>query len=572
MHRTLVAVLCVFLSIVPVAARELSFEDRVRAQEAIERVYYAHQIGATKPFEQAVPRALIERKVSTSLRLSLALERFWRTDVRREALQRELARIERATRFPDRLRQIRAALGNDRQLLQEVLARSVLVERLARRFHEADVQSGKLVEAEWERFWARVESQFDPAQAPTVASDDGPPEIESLECLPDDSWDPPEFTTTPSDREEFSMIWTGTEAIVWGGRSAASGSALNDGRRYDPLVDAWRSVSSTGAPSPRERHTAVWTGTSMLVWGGVNGSTALADGSRYDPVSDAWSPISSTQAPAGRASHTAVWTGSKLLVWGGSSAGVPRNDGGSYDPSTDTWAPISPLGSPGTRERHVAVWTGSRMLVWGGAGALDGGSYDPASDTWTPLATSSAPPSAGDSTAVWTGSRMIVWGGRTLDGSARCAPSPHGIVDRERDVHLGRVRRRIVREQRCRTRDGRALRSGDGCVAKRSLLGRTQAAEPEVDVDGEPRARLAGRRRALRPLVRPLDSDSVLERVQQLQRGGGLDGNRRRLLGWLLLTVEHRCPVRPASRALDTDVDGGCPRASNGPYGHLDRE
>src|SRR5437867_13033778 len=36
--------------------RSLTFEDRVAAQEAIERVYYSHQIGATLSFEEAVPR------------------------------------------------------------------------------------------------------------------------------------------------------------------------------------------------------------------------------------------------------------------------------------------------------------------------------------------------------------------------------------------------------------------------------------------------------------------------------------------------------------------------------------
>ena len=36
-----------------VSARELTFEDRVDAQAAIERVYYAHQIGTTTPFEAA---------------------------------------------------------------------------------------------------------------------------------------------------------------------------------------------------------------------------------------------------------------------------------------------------------------------------------------------------------------------------------------------------------------------------------------------------------------------------------------------------------------------------------------
>ena len=37
--------------------RQLTFEERLAAQAAIERVYYSHQIGATKPFDEAVPRA-----------------------------------------------------------------------------------------------------------------------------------------------------------------------------------------------------------------------------------------------------------------------------------------------------------------------------------------------------------------------------------------------------------------------------------------------------------------------------------------------------------------------------------
>ena len=59
------------------AERALTFEERVRAQEAIERLYYGHQVGATRPFEEAVPRSLIEAKVRKYLRESLALERFW---------------------------------------------------------------------------------------------------------------------------------------------------------------------------------------------------------------------------------------------------------------------------------------------------------------------------------------------------------------------------------------------------------------------------------------------------------------------------------------------------------------
>jgi hypothetical protein len=62
-------------------ARDLTFEDRVKAQEAIERVYFSHQIGATKSFEEAVPKADLEQKVRIYLKETVALERFWHTPV-----------------------------------------------------------------------------------------------------------------------------------------------------------------------------------------------------------------------------------------------------------------------------------------------------------------------------------------------------------------------------------------------------------------------------------------------------------------------------------------------------------
>lgn len=62
-------------------ARDVTFEERVRAQEAIERLYYSHQIGATRPFEEALPREILEQKVIDHLRMSRALEEIWRTPV-----------------------------------------------------------------------------------------------------------------------------------------------------------------------------------------------------------------------------------------------------------------------------------------------------------------------------------------------------------------------------------------------------------------------------------------------------------------------------------------------------------
>ena len=55
--------------------------------------------------------------------------------------------------------------------------------------------------------------------------------------------------------------------IVWGGQLAA-GNLSATGAAYDPLVNTWRTLTNAGAPAARTDHTAVWTGTAMIVWGG----------------------------------------------------------------------------------------------------------------------------------------------------------------------------------------------------------------------------------------------------------------------------------------------------------------
>src|SRR3989338_6283309 len=113
-------------------ARRLSFEQRLLAQGAIERVYHSHRLGPTRPFEEAVPRHLLERKVRTYLAQSVALEKVWKSPISAGALRRELERIAANTRFPERLRTIYEALGNDAYLIQETFVRATLADRLAR--------------------------------------------------------------------------------------------------------------------------------------------------------------------------------------------------------------------------------------------------------------------------------------------------------------------------------------------------------------------------------------------------------------------------------------------------------
>src|SRR5437667_5394912 len=103
--------------------------------------------------------------------------------------------------------------------------------------------------------------------------------------------------------------------IVWGGGDSTN-NYFNTGSKYDPSTDSWTATSATNAPDARASHTAVWTGSEMIAWGGYDGSSFLNTGGRYNPGADSWTDTSTTNAPAGRQEHTAVWTGSEMIVWG----------------------------------------------------------------------------------------------------------------------------------------------------------------------------------------------------------------------------------------------------------------
>ena len=153
----------------------------------------------------------------------------------------------------------------------------------------------------------------------------------------------------------------------------------------------------------------------MIVWGGFNDTSYLNDGGRYNPSTDSWTETNLANAPAQRSAHTAVWTGTEMIVWGGYDADISMafNTGGRYNPSTDSWTATNTTNAPTARDYHTAVWTGTEMIVWGGGfrGFDTGGRYNPSTDSWTATSTTNAPTARYDHTAVWTGSEMIVWGG-----------------------------------------------------------------------------------------------------------------------------------------------------------------
>jgi hypothetical protein len=157
--------------------------------------------------------------------------------------------------------------------------------------------------------------------------------------------------------------------IVWSGINGSG--PYNTGGKYNPSADSWTATSTTGAPTARGMARSVWTGSKMMIWGGDN---SLLDqyfntGGLYDPATNSWTPTSTANAPSGRDGHTMVWTGTEAIVWGGCN-GVNcltgQNTGGRYNPGTDSWTATTLVEAPQPRDTHSAVWTGTEMIVFGG--------------------------------------------------------------------------------------------------------------------------------------------------------------------------------------------------------------
>jgi N-acetylneuraminic acid mutarotase len=404
------------------ASRSLTIDERVEAQTAIERVYWRHRSwpldNATPkpPFETTMPAATIRARVEAYLRKSNALETLWRRPITAEQLQAELGRMAGGSRDTKTLSELFEALGNDPFVIAETLARASLAERLVRNAYAAGpLLRGESADRSFDAWWADQRDRL-AAAVPGTAFEFRLPALDPAGCV-DDTWSPTR-TEVPDGRFGHTAVWTGTEMIVWGGQNEFHDD-MNNGGRYNPATDTWTPLSTgAGVPARRSGHSAVWTGSAMIVWGGhyydplVNNDIQLSTGGRYDPVSDTWTATSvGANLPQARSAHTAVWTGSEMIVWGGAPPAL--NSGGRYNPSTNAWAPTSTGANvPSPRAGHFAFWTGSEMLIWGG-GDNTGGRYNPSTDSWVPTSTGAGvPPECNLSTAVWTGTDMIVFGGQ----------------------------------------------------------------------------------------------------------------------------------------------------------------
>jgi hypothetical protein len=145
-------------------------------------------------------------------------------------------------------------------------------------------------------------------------------------------------------------------------------------------MNAWNTLAAQGAPGARALHGAVWSGSALVVWGGLGASAPFADGARLVGTPPSWSALSPVGAPEARSEHTMVLTTQHVLIWGGLGQAV-LGSGAAYSLATDTWTALPSQRAPTPRTRHTAIWTGSEMIVWGGSDGTqafaDGASFTP---------------------------------------------------------------------------------------------------------------------------------------------------------------------------------------------------
>src|SRR6266567_1100522 len=196
---------------------------------------------------------------------------------------------------------------------------------------------------------------------------------------------------SPSPTEGMTVGGIGQVIVGAYGFSASLGGNTNQTRLYNINTDSW----STGLAAPLPARADAASGDTthggfLYVIGGGNSGVALSDLQRYDPVLDAWTTLTSMNTTRAGAAAAVIDDGI-FVIGGRQSTGGPCSGGPylntveKYDIDTDTWSAVAQL--PSARSDLAAVAHGGKIFVFGGCndtGVTDEvDMYDPQTNTWT---------------------------------------------------------------------------------------------------------------------------------------------------------------------------------------------
>lgn len=222
--------------------------------------------------------------------------------------------------------------------------------------------------------------------------------------------------------EEFSHHIGDSTITIDMERTTLKAPPETETKNRAPSADAWFPMNSSDPETPvaRTKHTAVWNGNVMIIWGGTDGAQYYSSGGVYDPATDTWSATSQgTNCPQNRIAHSANWLNNRMYIWGGWRGVNDFDTGAIYNPSTDTWTEMAQdANTPTARRGHAGfnLIEDDALYIWGGAvlgsPGADGAIYR--DGAWSPWNTAGEPVERNDFVAVTDDfhGNFIVWGGR----------------------------------------------------------------------------------------------------------------------------------------------------------------
>jgi hypothetical protein len=163
-----------------------------------------------------------------------------------------------------------------------------------------------------------------------------------------------------------SAAWTGDAIVAW----PTEGS---EGLVYRPDTDTWETLPPLPDALAVHRGSMVWTGTEIVVWGASARADTDAVGARLPASARGWGdwqaladdPLPPTDWYEGTpGSQAMVWTGAEVVVWAGaigSDGSRPSTPVIAYDPQRDAWRTLPETPTTGYAPDVLVV--GDRLAV-----------------------------------------------------------------------------------------------------------------------------------------------------------------------------------------------------------------
>lgn len=243
----------------------------------------------------------------------------------------------------------------------------------------------------------------------------------------DSGWQQILTDTAPPARYDHVLVFTGQTLVVFGGRS--NSGTLGDTWVYDLEMGAWHEVDGSVAPPARHSMAASYDPNRerVVIFGGQS-SGLYNDVWAFDVETETWSQLqTSGTLPAQRYGTSAVVDSETdtLLISHGFASGR-FDDTFALDLETNTWTDISPVQRPLKRCLHDAAYDAASGLMILFGGCSSGAGPCPQGDTWAfdPLAQNwrelSAGPSPRSNPSLSADDAGVIWlfGGRASDGAS----------------------------------------------------------------------------------------------------------------------------------------------------------